>query len=130
MLYFDAVYNILTKDPEYFERAIRRWACKELNMSYLDTFKMEWPTLLTLYYETILSEKKKNELIAIAKEEYLDKLIEKQERENERFYRQVMEEEFKKKQAVTGKKEKKQSSKKETKNPEIKEFDLKFDDIE
>jgi len=127
LIYFDAIYNILTKAPDYEERSIRRWACKELNLSYLETFKINWAELLVLYYETNLEAIKKNNLIRLAKEDFLDQFISEAEIENDKFARSVAEQEYKKKQVVTKLKEEKQSLIQEQEKVKPKEFNLKFD---
>jgi len=127
MIHFDAVFNILSEADDYIERKIRRWAVKELNISYFQTFEMSWPDILQHYYEANLVNTTKNELIDIAKTQYLDQLSLEEEKENAEFARMIDEEEKERLQALEEAKKEKQSLNQDKDVPEIKEMNLNFD---
>jgi len=127
MVHFDAVFNILSDADDYIERKIRRWAVKELNISYFQTFEMSWPEILQHYYEANLVHTSKNELIEIAKTQYLEQLSLEEEAENAAFAKMIDEEEKERLQALEEAKKEKQSLEQDNDVPEIKEMNLNFD---
>lgn len=81
----EALFNALTKNPAFFERKVRRWFSRNFNTALMDTFKIPWDQILTHYYESMLEDRKYNDIYDMTVEDWLPDIKKKKEIEDDQW---------------------------------------------
>lgn len=86
----EAIDNILNKDDIYFQRKLYRWFSTTYNTPLLEVYELDWDFVLTHYYEANLEKLGYNEVLSLAKDDYLTEFMEENDEEAQKFVESLL----------------------------------------